>query len=81
MKKNMHIYYDEEGDLLEIHMGKFTPGYFRDVDKGIAERIDEKTGKVTGVAILGFRKRTEGNKEIEVKLPVKIELSHEKKKF
>ena len=75
MKKDLYIYYDEEGAFLELHMGEFTPGYFRDIDKGIAERIDEKTGKVMGFAILGFKKRTEGLKQVQVKLPIKIELS------
>ena len=76
MKKDLYVYYDEKGDFLEIHMGKFTPGYFRDIDKHVAERIDEKTGNVTGIAILGLRKMTEHSKEMRLKLPVKIELSH-----
>lgn len=76
MKENLYVYYDEEGDFLEINMGEYTEGYFRDIGKGISERIDEKTGKVTGIAILGFKKRTEGLKEIKVPLPLKIELSH-----
>ena len=76
MKENLYIYYDGEGDFLELHVGEYTEGYFRDVGKGVSERIDEKTGKVTGVAILGFKKRTEGLKEVKVPLPIKIELSH-----
>ncbi len=76
MKENLYIYYDDEGDFLELNVGEYTKGYFRDVGEGVSERIDEKTGKVTGIAILGFKRRTEGQKEVKVPLPVKIELGH-----
>lgn len=75
MKGEMYIYYDDEGDFLEINMGNYTEGYFRDIGEGISERIDEKTGKVTGIAILGFKERTQGLKDIKVKLPFKLELT------
>lgn len=77
MKGQMQIYYDEEGDFLEINIGKYTKGYFKDVGNGIAERIDEKTGKVTGIAILSFRKRSR-LKGMKIKLPVKIEIKSKK---
>ena len=38
------------------------------------ERIDKKTNQVTGIAIHGFKKRTEGLKEIDVSLPIDIQL-------
>ncbi len=72
----MNIYYDEEGDFLEINIGEYTEGYFRDIGEGISERIDEKTGRVTGIAILDFKKRTENLKELKISLPVKIELTN-----
>ena len=37
----MSIYYDEEGDFLEITLNGYTDGYYKDIDEGIAERIDE----------------------------------------
>mgnify|MGYP001590593456 CR=1 FL=1 len=76
MEGNMNIYYDEEGDFLEINIGEYTEGYFRDIGEGISERIDEKTGKVTGIAILDFKKRTENPKELKISLPIKIELTN-----
>ena len=75
MKGNLNIYYDEEGDYLEFHVGEFTQGYFKDIGGGISERIDELTGKVTGIAILDFKKRTENLKDLKISLPVKLELS------
>ena len=74
MKGQMQIYYDEEGDFLEINIGKYTKGYFKDVDNGILERIDEKTGKVTGLSILSFKKRTQKSKDLKLNLPVKLEI-------
>ncbi len=74
MKGQMQLYFDEEGDFLEINIGEYAEGFFRDVGEGISERIDEKTGKVTGVAILGFKKRTQQMKDMKINLPVKIEM-------
>ncbi len=75
MKGQMQIYYDVEGDFLEINIGKYTKGYFKDIGEGISERIDEKTGKITGVAILGFRKRTQSLKDVKIDLPVDLEIT------
>jgi len=75
MRNNMHIFYDKEGDLLEIRVGKATRGYFKDLGNDIFERIDEKTGKAKGFAIFNFRKRTERLNDIKIPLPVKIQLS------
>lgn len=75
MKGQMQIYYDVEGDFLEINIGKYTKGYFKDIDEGIAERIDEKTGKVTGIAILSFKKRAQKLKDAKINLPVKLEIT------
>ena len=70
----MQLYYDEEGDFLEINIGKYAKGYFKDAGEGLFESIDEKTGKLTGIAILGFKKRTRELKGLKINLPVKIEL-------
>ena len=75
MKGQMQIYYDVEGDFLEINIGKYTEGHFKDIDEGIAERIDEKTGKVTGIAILSFRKRAQKLKDVKINLPVNLEIT------
>ena len=75
MKGNLRLYYDEEGDFLEIGIDKPSNGYFRDLGDEVFERVDEKTGKVKGIAIFNFKKRTEKLKEVELSLPFKIELS------
>ncbi len=75
MKGKMQLYYDKEGDFLEINVGSYTRGYFRNLGKGIFERVDEKTKKVMGIAILGFMKRTEKLKDIKIPLPVQLEIT------
>jgi len=74
-QNQLRIYYDEEGDLLEIRMGNPTPAYYEEIKDGVFERIDEKTGKIRGFAIFSFRKRMEKRDTINVPLPVKVELT------
>ena len=75
MKNNMIIHYDEEDDILEIRIGKPTESYFNDLGDDIFERIDKKNGKIKGLTILNFKKRTEKSKSINISLPLKIELT------
>lgn len=74
MSNKLNLYYDEEGDFLELNIGDYKEGYFKNLGDGIFERIDKKTKKVTGIAIHEFRKRTQGLKDVKVSLPVKIQL-------
>lgn len=69
--EKMKIWYDEDGDYLEISMVN-KRGYFKDVGNDVWERITGK-GKVIGFAILNFKKRLKQHKR-EVTLPIKIAL-------
>ena len=75
MSNELNLYYDEEGDFLELNMGEYSEGHFKNLGDGIFERIDKKTNKVTGIAVHGFKKRTQGLKDVKLSLPVKIQLS------
>ncbi len=75
MKGPLQIHYDEEADFLEINVGPYTKGYFKDIGQGISERVDEKTGEITGIAILGFLKRVKEMKDQNIILPVKLQIS------
>jgi len=74
MKKEMHVYYDSEGDLLEIRVGKPTKGYMKDIGNDIFERVDEKTGEIRGFSILNFTKRSEKLKCIDIPLPAQLRM-------
>lgn len=68
--EKMKIWFGEEGDFLEIGFGN-KKGYFRDVGADIWERMEGD--KIKGIAILNFKKRTQG-KKVEIYLPIKIQL-------
>ena len=72
MKGNMRVYYDEEGDYLEIFIGSPRPNYGEDITPGATVFKDEETDEIIGVGILNFRKKTKSLKDIELKLPFKI---------
>ena len=57
MKEQMRVHYDGEGDFLEISIGDTKKGVFRNLGKGIFERVDKKTGDVLGLAIHSFSKK------------------------
>jgi len=67
----MNIWFDEEGDFLEITSVPSKKGFFKDVGNDIWERVDSN-GKVMGFAILNFKKRFEKSKEENIELPVEI---------
>jgi len=65
----LKIWYDEEGDILEIGYGD-KKGYMKDLGDDLWERIEED-GRVTGILILGFKKRAK-EKKVEVETPLKL---------
>lgn len=76
----LHLYYDKEGDFLELQVEEYAKGSFKNLGDGIFERIDEKTKQVTGIAIMGFKKRMEQKNEVKISLPIEIHLSAQKSK-
>jgi len=74
MSSELNLYYDEEGDFLELNIGGYAEGYFKNLGNGVFERINKKTNKVTGIAIHGFKKRTQGLKDVKLSLPIKMQL-------
>ena len=63
-KEGIRIWYDKEGDFLEIMFAR-SPGYFRETKTDhVMEKIDMK-GKVVGYQIMGLRR---------VKRPMNIKL-------
>ena len=71
----MNVYYDEEGDFLEISIGKPTKCYAVEVQPGIFLRKDEKTKEVKSIGIVSFKKRSKDMKEIKLDLPIEINFS------
>ena len=71
----MRVYYDEQGDFLEISIGKPTKCHAEEVEPGVFLRKDEHSNEVKSVGILGFKKRTKDLKDVNLKLPVEVAFS------
>ena len=71
-KETVRVWFDPEGDLLEVELGKPRKGFFRDVGDDVFLRVDEK-GNVIGFAILNATKRMKKVREVE--LPIKASFS------
>ena len=75
MKGKMKIYYDEEGDYLEIFIKKGAPNYGEDIASGITIFKDEKTDEIIGIGILNFRKKARNFDDLELNLPFEVNFS------
>ncbi len=72
MEGEMNIYYDEEGDFLEITSGDLSNTYSKNLGNGVFEIINEKTGEVMGISVFKFKSRTKDLKGIS--LPFKFSI-------
>ena len=75
MDEGTRIYYDEELDYFTIFIGEPTPNYGEDIAEGITIYKDQQTNKIIGLGIQEFREKTKSLKDIELKLPFKINFS------
>ncbi len=72
----MNFFFDEEGDVLDITIGKPKKAVAKELKNDIAVRCDPETGEIVGIVILNFRKRFEGKKKPEnIELPVKVSIT------
>ena len=71
----MRVHYDEDGDFLEISIGKPTKCYANEIEPGVFLRVDEETNEIKGIGILGFKKRSKDFKDIKLTLPVDIQIT------
>jgi len=71
-KEALRVWFDPEGDLLEVEVGKPRKGFFRDIGDDVFLRVDMK-GNVLGFAIFNATKRMKKVREVE--LPIKASFS------
>lgn len=73
MKGGIDIYYDEEGDFLEITiMPPPIDSYCEDIDDDIFMRKNSKTDEIVGIGILNFKINSQNLKEKLKNIPIKI---------
>ena len=69
--EKMMFWFDKDGDVLEISIGKPKAAVSREIGDDIVLRVNSKTKEVVGFTILNFEKRFEGKKKPEqISLPV-----------
>lgn len=56
MEKIM-FFYDKEGDVLDISIGKPIKAISKEVGDDIVDRLDPKTNKIVGFTILNLKRR------------------------
>ena len=74
MEKEIVVWFDKEGDYLEIAFGEPKRGYFKEVKGDVLQRVDSKTGEVLGFAFINFSQHF-GNMQRpeEIKIPFPIQ--------
>ena len=74
MKGQMRVYYDEEGDYLEIRIAEPRENYGDHVTDDIVIFRDEKTDEAVGIGIFNFKNNTKKLNKIKLDLPIDIGL-------
>lgn len=68
----LRVWFDPEGDVLEVGFAKPRKGFFKDAGDDIFVRVEE-SGSISGFAVLNVTKRAQKVRETE--LPVKASFS------
>ena len=69
MEKKLKFFFDKEGDVLDIVIGRPKGAISKEIGNDIIMRIDPKTKEIVGFTILNFEKRFEHMKRSET-LPI-----------
>ena len=75
MDKNLKIFFDKEGDVLDIAIGEPTEAISKELDNDVIMRLDPNTEEIVGFTILNFEKRFEHLDSSET-LPIAATFSH-----
>ena len=78
-KETYDIYYDEQGDFLEVTFGvPPETEYSEEIEPGVFVTRDEETEEVKGIGVLGFKYRVDILKRIldrfNKRLPIEISI-------
>ena len=71
--EKMRFFYDEEGDVLDISIGKPKKAKSEEIGNDVIVRKDRK-GKVVGFTILNFEKRSEKEKGFNIPVEAKFQI-------
>ncbi len=69
--EKMMFWFDKEGDILDISIGKPKKAISKEIGDDVLLRIDPNTREVVGFTILNFEKRFKDSKKPEeISLPI-----------
>jgi uncharacterized protein YuzE len=75
MEGKIMFWFDKEGDVLDISIGKPQKAVSKEVGEDIIVRMNPKNKEVVGFTILNFTKRFENLKKTEkIDLPLKAKI-------
>ena len=75
MEGKMSLSYDQENDYLEIFIEESSPTYGEEIEEDVTLFRRKDNGKVVGVGILNFKKRTNSLASIKLNFPFNINFS------
>ncbi len=59
MEKKLKIFFDKQGDVLDIAIGEPVEAISKELDNDVVMRLDPVTKEIVGFTILNFEKRFE----------------------
>ncbi|MEK6952931.1 MAG: hypothetical protein AABX29_08010 [Nanoarchaeota archaeon] len=74
MAGKIEIYYDEEGDYLEIFIGEPRPDYGEHISEDVVLFKYEDNGGLYGIGIFNFKKRAHNLQDVLSKIPLAFKL-------
>ncbi len=75
MEGRLMFFFDKEGDVLDISIGKPKKAISKEIGNDIVVRTDPKTKEIVGFTILNFERRFEKlKKEEEISMPLKMKI-------
>jgi len=76
LEGKINFFFDEEGDMLDITIGKPRKVVAKELKNDMAIRVDPESGEIVGIVILNFMKRFRLKKKPEkIELPLKITIT------
>ncbi len=73
MDEKLMFFYDKEGDILDISIGKPKKAVSKEIENDIILRLEPKTRELVGFTILNFEKRFK-KEDKEFPIPITAEM-------
>jgi len=72
MKNKLSVFYDVEGDILEVYTEKSESCYMKDIGNDVFEIVDENTEEIKGFVIINFKARSKESGTLNLPFDIKF---------